>query len=416
MGRSVILSLILLWNLCSDVYASEDQKYDHLEFYLHTVEVGDLVFNNFGHTAIRVVDKSVNRDYVFNWGIFDFKDPLSFSYQFYKGQLRYKLGVYSFRNSFRRYQLERRTVWQDKLLLNNRQKGILWKRLQWNIKPENAYYNYQYFFDNCSTRPRDYINEALAGRLQLNNSNISTHQSFRQMVLSHYETIPFIQVSLDILMNSRIDRVMSAWEKMFLPKSLRHYLLEYRDLEGRPVMVLDKTLVEFPKPGKPVLGGYQLVLVMTLPFIILVFFGLTKEGVGYQLTGRGYRCLGVVGLVFGIYTSLLGLLFPANWIFSAHFDLHHNANMWFFWPIDVVLVVIGLVHLLKGRRIMLRPMLSRLARIYCLTHICSAVIGSLMYLTGIIRQDLSLILIYILPISLTLFILTYQFGTGIKEK
>lgn len=29
----------------------------HIDVYLHTIDKGDLVYNNFGHTALRVVDR-----------------------------------------------------------------------------------------------------------------------------------------------------------------------------------------------------------------------------------------------------------------------------------------------------------------------------------------------------------------------
>ena len=42
-----------------------------LNFYLITVDVGDQVWDNFGHTALRVFDENTNTDVIFNWGTFD---------------------------------------------------------------------------------------------------------------------------------------------------------------------------------------------------------------------------------------------------------------------------------------------------------------------------------------------------------
>ena len=156
-------------------------NYKEIDFYLHTVEVGNLVFNNFGHTAIRLVDKRNGDDFVFNWGIFDFSHPVSFSYKFFKGVLIYKLGAYPTRFAHRIYKWEQRTVWEDKLNLTPDQKKILYERISWHLKPENISYPYQYFFDNCSTRPRDFIDEALNGSVKALTENQSTHQTFRDM-------------------------------------------------------------------------------------------------------------------------------------------------------------------------------------------------------------------------------------------
>src|SRR3546814_18202698 len=38
--------------------------------------------------------------------------------------------------------------------------------LAWNALPENAYYHYDYFTDNCSTRVRDALDKALGGALR----------------------------------------------------------------------------------------------------------------------------------------------------------------------------------------------------------------------------------------------------------
>ena len=42
-----------------------------VHFYLITVDVGDMVWDNFGHSALRVFDENSNTDTVFNWGGFD---------------------------------------------------------------------------------------------------------------------------------------------------------------------------------------------------------------------------------------------------------------------------------------------------------------------------------------------------------
>ena len=61
-----------------------------VHFYLITVDVGDKVWDNFGHTALRVHDENSGTDTVFNWGIFDVSGGVvSFSYNFFKGIMNY---------------------------------------------------------------------------------------------------------------------------------------------------------------------------------------------------------------------------------------------------------------------------------------------------------------------------------------
>ena len=63
-----------------------------VHFYLITVDVGDKVWDNFGHTALRVYDENRGTDTVFNWGIFDITGGVvSFSYNFFTGFMIYRL-------------------------------------------------------------------------------------------------------------------------------------------------------------------------------------------------------------------------------------------------------------------------------------------------------------------------------------
>ena len=65
-----------------------------VEFYLLTVDVGDQVWDNFGHTALRVIDENTNTDLVFNWGIFDISGGVvGFSFNFFKGIMEYQLAT-----------------------------------------------------------------------------------------------------------------------------------------------------------------------------------------------------------------------------------------------------------------------------------------------------------------------------------
>ncbi len=48
----------------------------------------------------------------------------------------------------------------------------------------------QYFFDSCSSRIRDYLDEALGGTIKANTHNNHAPQTFRDMVYEGYITRP----------------------------------------------------------------------------------------------------------------------------------------------------------------------------------------------------------------------------------
>ena len=106
-----------------------------LNFYLITVDVGDQVWDNFGHTALRVFDENTNTDVIFNWGTFDISGGVvDFSWKFFKGIMDYRLTTSTPSQEFSLYSAQQRTVWQDKLNLTNPQKERLYRRLLWNLE------------------------------------------------------------------------------------------------------------------------------------------------------------------------------------------------------------------------------------------------------------------------------------------
>ncbi|MFY7929833.1 MAG: DUF4105 domain-containing protein [Oligoflexus sp.] len=391
-------------------YSKLPADLDQVEISLHTVDVGNLIYNNFGHTAIRVVDKLSGRDLVFNWGIFDFRDPLAFSLRFYRGSLLYKLGIYSFGDAYESYVFERRTVWEDTLDLTREQKEIFLKRLIWNAAKENRSYAYQHFFDNCSTRPRDYIDEALGGLLRKATVDILTPLSFRDMVYDGYKFNPGMDVFLDIAVNSRVDRPMTSWEKMFHPIALREGLLA-TTIDGRPLIKASRTIVNYQGPQDYKDLAYPTILIvlgLPLALIALIFFFRTAQP-------WVYRLLALVGLPLLSLGSLIGFLMPVTWVVSGHEDLHHNVNQFLFWPLDFLLIPLLLTMLWKGRPMKLGSRGYAWGRGYLLAHMVISLCLPLLFVLGLVHQEVGRVTVYILPVYLVLLLLIYRVGLRAED-
>lgn len=326
-----------------------------VHFYLITIDVGDMVWDNFGHTALRVFDESNNTDVIFNWGGFDASGGVvSFSYNFFKGIMNYRLGTNTPAQEFAMYRSQQRTLWQDKINLSNPQKEILYRRLLWNLESENIVYPYHYFFDNCTTRVRDYLDEALSGRVAASNTGTTEH-TFREQVQAHYESVALVGFSLDILMNSNIDRPISEWEEMFLPLSLRERLLQIESdvaENGERKMLLSdpQLLMEFPPPLIET-DPYQLASISLLVPILFLFLMLKKIPMSYFATHSrislkaasiNFRLLACLGLITALFSGIYGLLMLGSWFVSDHLDLHHNINLLLFWPTDLLGVLVAL--------------------------------------------------------------------------
>lgn len=387
---------------------------DEVDFYLITVDVGDSIWDNFGHTALRVVDRNSDSDLVFNWGLFDTSGGnIQFASNFLRGILNYQLGVSPPGWEFGRYEREQRTIWQDHINLTNEQKATLYRRLAWNLREENIVYSYQYFFDNCTTRPRDYLNEALSGRLQEANRALSRN-TFRDEVKAHYASVAAVAVSLDVLMNERIDRRMSQWEEMFLPARLRQELLSFPSdvmSNGQRLPLLDdsRTLLEFPSPeSQP--NGYHVIGAGLLAVVILLALSIKRVPMASFSSQSGftlrmsisYRLMGLAGVLISLVSGIFGILMTVAWMKSGHLDLHHNLNLLLFWPLDIVGVIFAFRWLVRGRCCSMGETARNLVTVYLILHLLAVLAYIVMVLFGISEQDVGDLLLYVVP-AMTVF-------------
>lgn len=381
-----------------------------VHFYLITVDVGDQVWDNFGHTALRVLDENSNTDVVFNWGVFRIDGgPVAFSYNFFKGIMNYELGIQSPAQEFANYRSQQRSVWQDRINLTNPQKEILYRRLLWNQEPQNRVYPYQYFFDNCTTRVRDYLDEALSGRIAAANDGV-TESSFRDSVQEHYESVALIGFSLDVLMNSNIDRPMTEWEEMYLPLRLREKLYEIEsDVAENGVrnkLLSDpQEIMAFPAPtvqsdpyqlASIVLLAPVLFLLLMLKKIPMSYFA-THSRIGLKLAGINFRILGLLGILTALFSGIYGTLMLGSWFVSDHLDLHHNINLLLFWPTDLLGILVALRWFILCKPWPMTHNSTPFLNFYMMAHLFGMLIYVAVMFLQLVDQSGMNIAVYIVP-------------------
>lgn len=381
-----------------------------VDFYLLTIDVGNHVWDNFGHTALRVVDRGNGTDTVFNWGLFDMSGGVvAFSFNFFKGIMDYRLGTSAPARELAMYRQEQRTVWQDRINLSNQQKAVLYRRLMWNLQADNLIYPYDYFFDNCTTRVRDYLDEAVEGRIRAATTGI-TANTFRDLVKYHYNSLPLIEISLDVLMNSNIDRSVSEWEEMFLPLSLRARLLGIPAdvaVDGQRLALLSDTevLMEFPRPQAQADPYYVATGGLLLPVLLLMLLMrrvsrpvyATRSRISLAMPGVTFRLLGLTGLLVCLFSGIYGILMLGGWFFSGHEDLYGNFNLLLFWPTDLLGVFPALRWLLWARPWPLTHNSAPFFNYYMLLRLASMLAFAIMAGLGLAAQSLLPLLLYVAP-------------------
>ena len=161
---------------------------------------GQQVYALYGHTAIRI--QNGDRDMAYNFGMFSFNKP-NFIYRFVKGETDYALGSYPFVYFMPEYIQRNSKVVEQVLNIDNNQARALYEKLEYLALPENREYRYNYVLDNCATRPRDLVEEAVGG---INYPvPADTTLTFRDIMCQYSPNYPWYQFGIDLALGSGID-------------------------------------------------------------------------------------------------------------------------------------------------------------------------------------------------------------------
>jgi len=216
------ISFILV--LCLFVTGSVSAQFsEDVQISVLTCGEGSELFESFGHTAIRICDTAQGIDIVFNYGIFDFSTSF-FYLKFAQGQLSYMLAASSFEGFMNEYSYYGREVYEQILDFSPQEKQTFCELITENYKPENRYYQYDFFNDNCATRVRDIVAKSLKDRSFPQSVNTVTEHSFRELFLPYTHNFLWWRLGIDIALGSVADRKASIWDCMYLPNDLMKQL------------------------------------------------------------------------------------------------------------------------------------------------------------------------------------------------
>ena len=252
LSPSVFRSLIFLFFSLSVVtmQAQEPKRVipDSIRISLLTCASGEEIYSLFGHTAIRYENYTRGIDAVFNYGIFNFNAP-NFILRFALGETDYQLGVTDYERFAAEYYYLERDVWQQELNLTVQEKEKLIMLLEENYRPENRIYRYNFFYDNCATRPRDLIEKSIDGTLQYADDMTDTDSgiSFRDLLHKYSKGHPWSRFGMDLCMGSQADRTINRRLMMFVPFYVQEYFNQARIVnkegEARPLVLNEEKII-----------------------------------------------------------------------------------------------------------------------------------------------------------------------------
>ena len=206
----------ILWLLILITSTVKAQLSEQANISVLTCGPYDELYSAFGHSAFRIYDPVNNINVTCNYGTFDFNQP-NFYLNFALGNNLYKLSIQDYQRFEDVYIYENRFIHEQVLNLTSEQKQKLFAYLQWNAKPENASYYYDYFYDNCSTKIRDVLLEALGKDVIFDETHITTDYTIRELTDFYLKDLPWGDLGIDICLGLPMDKKAAPLEYMFLP-------------------------------------------------------------------------------------------------------------------------------------------------------------------------------------------------------
>lgn len=334
--RHTLIAVIIL-SLTSCFRTAGAEVSDTFRVSLLTISAGADVYERFGHTAIRVRNATSEGDVVFHYGVFDFDAP-HFVYRFVKGETDYQLGLADTDRFLRAQGHRGLTVTEQELDLTPAQAEAVVRALCANYDdPQARYYRYNYFFDNCATRPYRLIDRATAGAICYDSTALR-RVTLRDMVQEKTGRTGWLDFGISLVVAGRADRVTTFDEQMFLPDYLaaayaRATLADSaRATPRRPLVCSTATLVAGDPAVAAVVAAPPSWCSPTLCAwaLLALCVGL---GVVQWRTGRTFRAVDTALLLAaGGAGTLVWFL---NFL-SEHPAVDHNWNCLWLWPTHLI--------------------------------------------------------------------------------
>ena len=348
MAKKIILAIFLALVCTLALFAQGE----NLTLKIAVMGPGDELYFWWGHIALIVEDSDTGRRDFYDYGIFSF-DSEKFFYNFAFGRLWYSCGVSDADRSMLIYKFTNRDIFIYTLDLPPETKLKVRDFAAFNVLPENKYYSYHHFRDNCSTRIRDIIDLATDGQFSEQYKQERGRFTLRQHVRRHTWFSPAADWFLNFLMGQDIDKPITGWDDMFLPSEVGKRIENfwYTDVHGVRRKLVSSSETVFRAQGRnAVLDAprkqwlYELAFSLVLSVIFGFFFFLQakKLRAGRILAGIS---MSVTGLFFGLVGTLLYFMS----LFTNHDYTFHNANMLFCSPLLLAAVPFGIGYALTKK-------------------------------------------------------------------
>ncbi|MEO8534407.1 MAG: DUF4105 domain-containing protein [Flavobacterium sp.] len=281
-----------------------------------TCGLGNESYSFFGHTAIRVLDSANNIDVVYNYGNFDFRTP-NFVAKFAKGDLQYFVSARTFSEFIEDYNAEKRSVYEQELLISPDLKQTLFDKLNNALFSEDRYYTYKFIDKNCTSMVVDIINATLGQDALVKKGD--TDITYRSILYPYFDGHFYEKLGTSIIFGTKVDQ---SGTKIFLPFELKNSL-EKTTFQNQPLASKSKTLLSFEKETPSSWWNNVYTYLFILAFVVLAHNKAVDK-------------------IYLFILSLMGIFFVLVGFYSFHLELAMNYNILLFSPLLLILIFISI--------------------------------------------------------------------------
>ncbi|MFA7066489.1 MAG: DUF4105 domain-containing protein [Dysgonamonadaceae bacterium] len=328
-----LLTIISFFSLSAQTELSDNAKISLMTAYPWT----GAIYSLYGHTVLTVADDSTGVDAVFNYGYFDSSQP-DFLYRFLRGETDYVLGVTSFNDFLLENKMKGVEVVTQELILTKGQKQQLWEDLYINALPENRRYRYNYFYDNCATRPRDIVEKVVNKPVIYPATN--SNQTFRDLIHECVGEFSWMEFGIDLLIGSDADNFITDREKMFLPVYLMHAFADakvhFNDTISSPLVKSTEILLKSDNQNT-VRHEWSIIKPVPIAFALLI---LTLVISFFQARFHHDKTARIYDTVLFFVAGAGGVIAAFLVFFSEHPATSPNWNLVWLHPIHLFIAIL----------------------------------------------------------------------------
>jgi hypothetical protein len=297
---------------------------------LFTCSPGQELYAGFGHSALWVTDPVYGIDRLYNYGTFDFNTP-NFYWKFIRGKLNYLLSVTTGQRFIDEYDYRKIEVYGQVLNLTIEEKQKLFEALEINLLPENRFYKYDFFYDNCATRIRDVVEKATDKKLTYNieNKNIT----FRSMLFPYLKHTPWTKFGINLILGYESDKIATPRDYMFLPEQMQiafnNTIINDQNAE-RPLVSIERQYLKnrLHFSNKKIDDPIVIFSTLLLFSLLLIYVELKRKKVFHTFN-----------IVLFSISAFAGFFLLFMWLGTDHIATNKNMNILWLLPGQLIFIV-----------------------------------------------------------------------------